>query len=139
MVAARLIRADQRPAGPGEPACLPLLLGREAVGRDAPHAPVDAQRSLTPVLDRELRVGGQAQDVAVGVDDHRSALPWAQPPCRCRRRRGRRYRLGCRGRPALACARPGRGRAPARYPASIADYTQRTGGVVDMLSSSYTM
>src|SRR5262249_30272196 len=71
MIAARLVRADQGPPGPREPAGLPLVFGGQAVGRDAPHAPVDAQRSLTPVLHRELRVRGKAQDVTVGVDDHR--------------------------------------------------------------------
>src|SRR5205085_2366853 len=88
VVAAGLGRADQRPAGPGEPAGLPLLLGGQAVRRDAAHAAVDAQRSLAPVLDRELRVGGEAQDVTVRVDDHDAYLRYRARDIRYRARAG---------------------------------------------------
>ena len=45
--------------------------------REEAHAAVDAQRSLAAVLDRELRVVGEAEDVAVSVDDH------GVPPVAC--------------------------------------------------------
>ena len=70
VIAERLLRADHRPTLAREAAGLPFVLGRHPVRRKEPHAPVDAQRSLPAVLDRELRILGEAEDVAVGVDDH---------------------------------------------------------------------
>ena len=75
VVAQRLGRPDHRPALAGVAARLPLVVGRHPVRRQQAHAPVDAERSLAAVLQRELRVLGEAQDVAVRVDDHRRTPP----------------------------------------------------------------
>src|SRR3954469_23700471 len=82
VVTYRLGRSDDRPAGPGEAARLPFLLGRHPMGRQRAHRAVDAQRALAAVFDGEVGVLGEGQDVAVRVDDHRAAPPSARfDPC----------------------------------------------------------
>src|SRR5712691_1174861 len=74
VITERFLRPDHRPPLARLAACLPLVLGGTTVGWKESHAAIDAERPLTPVRERELRILSEAEDMAMRVDDHRVPL-----------------------------------------------------------------